>query len=225
VSRFGPVTLAGRHVRLEPLAVDHVDALVAAATGGGESFRYTFVSAEPGRMRAWVETALREQRERRALPFVTIEAATGRVVGATRYLNVEFWDWPPGSPHQRGADVPDVVEIGATWLAPAAQRTGINTEAKLLMLTHAFEAWRVHRVSLVTDARNERSRAAILRLGARLDGVVRAARVAADGAIRDTAVYSIVEAEWPAARDALRARLGGDLERPLSGEAARERTA
>jgi RimJ/RimL family protein N-acetyltransferase len=119
----------------------------------------------------------------------------------------EFWDWPPGNPHQRGADVPDVVEIGATWLAPAAQRTAINTEAKLLMLTHAFEAWRVHRVSLLTDARNERSRAAIARIGARLDGVVRAARVAADGGIRDTAVYSIVEPEWPAVRDALRARL------------------
>jgi RimJ/RimL family protein N-acetyltransferase len=99
------------------------------------------------------------------------------------------------------------VEIGGTWLAPSAQRTAINTEAKLLMLTHAFETWRVHRVSLKTDARNARSRAAILRLGARFDGVVRATRVAADHAIRDDAMYSILDAEWPAVKAALAARL------------------
>jgi RimJ/RimL family protein N-acetyltransferase len=158
-------------------------------------------------MRAWVETALRDQAARRSLPFVTVDARTGEVVGSTRFLNIEFWEWPPASPLQRGADLPDVAEIGATWLAPAAQRSGINTEAKLLMLTHAFESWRVHRVSLVTDARNERSRAAILRLGASFDGVLRTARVAADGGVRDTAAYSILDREWPAVRAALQARL------------------
>jgi N-acetyltransferase len=142
-----------------------------------------------------------------ALPFATLEAASGRVVGSTRYLNVEFWTWPAGSPWQRGETVPDVVEIGATWLAPAAQRTAINTEAKLLMLTHAFEVWRVHRVSFLTDARNMRSRNAILRLGTKFDGVIRAARVATDGGIRDTAVFSIVEAEWPALKAGLPAKL------------------
>ena len=93
------------------------------------------------------------------------------------------------------------------WLAASAQRTPVNTEAKLLMLAHAFEAWRVHRVSFMTDARNERSRRAILRLGARFDGILRAARPASDGAIRDTAAFSILEAEWPAVRGNLEARL------------------
>jgi len=120
---------------------------------------------------------------------------------------VEFWAWPAGNPLQRGEERPDVVEIGATWLAPAAQRTEINTEAKLLMLAHAFEVWRVHRVSLMTDSRNARSRIAILRLGARFDGVLRAARVAVDGVIRDTAAYSILENEWPAVKTGLQARL------------------
>jgi RimJ/RimL family protein N-acetyltransferase len=204
---FGPVTLAGRHVRLEPMTTAHVDDLLAATAGGADSYRFTFVPSTAETMRAWVDTALRDQQNRRALPFVTRDAVTGKVAGSTRFLNVEFWDWPSGNPHQRGAGVPDVVEIGATWLAPGAQRSGINTEAKLLMLGHAFDTWRVHRVSLLTDARNERSRAAILRLGARFDGVLRAARIAADGGVRDTAAYSILDSEWPAVREALRARL------------------
>ena len=103
-----------------------------------------------------------------------------------------------------------MVEIGWTWLAAAAQRTPINTEAKLLMLTHAFETWRVHAVKLNTDARNARSRAAIERIGARFDGVLRAHRPASDGGIRDTAAFSLLEAEWPAAKRHLLARLGGN---------------
>jgi RimJ/RimL family protein N-acetyltransferase len=154
-----------------------------------------------------VETTLADRAARRAVPFATIDRATDAVVGSTRFGNIEFWAWPPGNPHQRGAQLPDVVEIGWTWLAPSAQRTGINTEAKRLMLTHAFESWRVHRVSLMTDARNGRSRDAILRLGACFDGVLRASRVAADGAIRDTAAYSVLDAEWPDVKSALLARL------------------
>ena len=141
------------------------------------------------------------------MPFATIDRETKRVVGSTRFGNIESWDWSVGSPHQRGAHLPDVVEIGWTWLAPDAQRTGINTEAKLLMLTLAFESWRVHRVSLRTDARNERSRVAIARLGAQFDGVIRVEKVAYDGAVRDTAYYSILDSEWPAAKDKLAARL------------------
>ena len=206
--RLAPITLAGKHVRLEPLTRDHVPGLVAAATSGSrESFAFTRVPATEAEATAYVDEALQLHEGDKALPFATIDAATGRVVGSTRYLNVEFWSWPAGSALQRGEDVPDVVEIGATWLAPAAQRTPINTEAKLLMLTHAFEVWRVHRVSLLTDARNLRSRTAILRLGAKLDGVIRAARVAADGGIRDTAVFSIVESEWRTAKAALQAKL------------------
>jgi RimJ/RimL family protein N-acetyltransferase len=203
-----PIVLTGRHVRLEPLARQHAGALAAAATSGlRDSYAFTWVPADEAGAIAYVDEALALHAQGRALPFATVDASSGRVVGSTRYLNVEFWAWPAGNPLQRGEDVPDVVEIGATWLAPAAQRTAINTEAKLLMLTHAFEVWRVHRVSLMTDARNARSRNAILRLGARFDGVLRAARVAVDGRIRDTAAFSILEAEWPEVKTALRTRL------------------
>ena len=203
-----PITLAGKHVRLEPLTRAHVPALVAAANSGSrDTFGLTTVPANESEAETYVDEALNLHAQGRALPFATLDVAGGRVVGSTRYLNIEFWPWPPGHPLQRGEDVPDVVEIGATWLAPAAQRTPINTEAKLLMLTHAFEGWRVHRVSLVTDARNDRSRNAILRLGARFDGIIRAARIAADSVIRDTACYSIVEAEWPDVKAGLERRL------------------
>ena len=204
-----PIVLTGTHVRLEPLTRAHVGALVEAATSGSrDTYAFTTVPATEAAAGAYIDEALRLHAAGRALPFATVDARSGRVVGSTRYLNVEFWSWPEGSPLQRGEDVPDVVEIGATWLAPAAQRTAINTEAKLVMLTQAFEVWRVHRVSLVTDARNARSRAAILRLGARFDGVLRVARVAVDGIIRDTAAYSIVEAEWFEVKAGLQRRLG-----------------
>jgi N-acetyltransferase len=202
-----PVVLEGRWVRLEPLTMEHAAALVQTASGPRETYGLTLVPGSLAEAAAYIETALREEAARRSLPFATVDRATGRVVGSTRFLNIEYWTWPAGNAHQRGAERPDVVEIGATWLAAAAQRTPINTEAKLLMLTHAFDRWRVHRVSLMTDARNERSRTAILRLGARFDGVLRAARPASDGAIRDTAAFSILEAEWPAVRAKLEARL------------------
>ncbi len=202
------ITLKGTHVRLEPLTRSHAGALAAAANSGPrDTYAFTAVPENEAGATTYIEEALKLHAQSKALPFATVDAATGRVVGSTRYLNVEFWAWPAGSPLQRGEDVPDVVEIGATWLAPAAQRTPINTEAKLLMLTHAFEVWRVHRVSLMTDARNMRSRNAILRIGAKFDGVIRAARVAFDGLIRDTAAFSIVEAEWPAVKAGLQARL------------------
>jgi RimJ/RimL family protein N-acetyltransferase len=202
-----PVTLEGRFVRLEPLTPAHAEGLLAAARGPRDTYGFTPVPRDEAGTAAYIETALAEQRAGRSLPFATVDRVGGRVVGTTRFLNIEFWPWPPGNRHQRGADRPDVVEIGATWLAASAQRTPINTEAKLLMLAHAFDGWRVHRVSLMTDARNQRSRQAILRLGARFDGVLRAARPASDGAIRDTAAFSILEAEWPAVRANLEARL------------------
>jgi RimJ/RimL family protein N-acetyltransferase len=202
-----PVTLEGRRVRLEPLARSHAAGLLAAASGSRDTYGFTFVPATTAETAAYIATALDEQAAGRALPFATVDRASGHVVGATRFFNIEFWPWPAGNPNQRGAERPDVVEIGWTWLAPGAQRTPINTEAKLLMLAHAFDHWRVHRVSLMTDARNQRSRNAILRLGARFDGVLRAARPASDGAIRDTAAFSILESEWPAVRTNLQARL------------------
>jgi RimJ/RimL family protein N-acetyltransferase len=203
---LAPVILQGRHVRLEPLALAHVPALCRAAAGPRETYGFTVVPADEASMRAYVQSALAEHAARRAMPFATLDA-TGTVVGATRFGHIEFWTWPPGNPNQRGAETPDVVEIGWTWLAARTQRTAVNTEAKLLMLTHAFETWRVHRVSLMTDARNTRSRQAIERLGARADGVLRAQRPATDGGIRDTAAYSILEGEWPAVKARLRARL------------------
>jgi N-acetyltransferase len=203
---LSPVVLSGVHVRLEPLTLAHVPALCRAASGPRDTYAFTAVPVAEAPMRAYVEAALAEQAARRALPFATLDAS-GIVVGATRFGNIEFWPWPPGNANQRGAEVPDAVEIGWTWLAASAQRTAVNTEAKLLMLTHAFERWRVHRVSLMTDARNARSRAAIERLGARADGVLRAQRPATDGSIRDGAAYSIVESEWPAVKARLRARL------------------
>jgi RimJ/RimL family protein N-acetyltransferase len=129
------------------------------------------------------------------------------VVGSTRFGNVERWQWPPGDPRQRPVEQPDAVEIGWTWLAERAQRTGLNREAKLLLLGHAFETWRCHRVTLKTDARNLRSRAGIEGIGGKLDGILRAHMPAADGGIRDTAIYSIVAAEWPAVKARLIERL------------------
>ena len=202
-----PVTLEGRFVRLEPLRVAHIPGLVGAADGSRETYGFTLVPADEAEARAYVANALAEEEAGRALPFATIDRAAGRVVGSTRLFNIEYWPWPAGNVNQRGAERPDVVEIGWTWLAASAQRTPINTEAKLLMLAHAFDAWRVHRVSLMTDARNQRSRNAILRLGARFDGVLRAARPASDGTIRHTAAFSILDSEWPAIRTRLSTRL------------------
>lgn len=206
-TRAQPVVLEGRHVRLEPLDVGHARDLTVAASGPRESYGFTTVPADEPSMVGYIEAALRDQEAGRALPFATVARARGRVVGSTRFGNIEFWPWPPDNANQRGQDVPDVAEIGWTWLAADVQRTPVNTETKLLMLTHAFEAWRVHRVSLMTDARNERSRRAILRLGARFDGVLRATRPAADGGIRDTAAFSVLEGEWPALKTQLQSRL------------------
>jgi RimJ/RimL family protein N-acetyltransferase len=204
---LGIVTLEGRYVRLEPLLLAHVPGLVAAANRSRETYTFTEVPATETAMRRYVETALARQEAGTALPFTTIDRTIEKIAGSTRFGNIEFWEWPKGSPHQRGEHLPDVVEIGWTWLSAEAQRTGINTEAKLLMLTHAFETWRVHRVWIRTDSRNQRSRRAIERLGAKLDGVIRAAQVAHDGAIRHTATYSIVDAEWPE----VKARIAGLL--------------
>ena len=206
-TRLEPAVLEGRAVRLEPLSLQHVGPLLAAARGPRDTYGFTLVPGDEREMRGYVEAALAEQAADRAMPLATVDRASGRVVGATRFGNIEFWAWPPGNPRQRGERRPDVVEIGWTWLAAEAQRTSLNTEAKLLMLAHAFETWRVHAVKLNTDARNMRSRTAILRIGARLDGVLRVARVASDGGIRDTAAYSIVEAEWPDVKARLQARL------------------
>jgi len=187
-----PITLVGKLVLLEPLRPDHSDGLLAAASESPDLYRWTWTPADPDGARAYIQEAISNPT---FIPFATVRREDGSVVGSTRF-RLEFWDWPVGHP-EHGRPTPDAVEIGWTWLAASALRSGINTEAKLLMLGHAFDTWHVHVVRLTTDARNERSRNAIERLGARLDGVIRAARNAADGTIRDSAFFSITAAEWP----------------------------
>ena len=178
---------------MDPLSKDHVPALVVAATQSRDTFRLTDVSADESGMFRYVDRALSGWTARNALPFAIIDRPTGKVVGSFRFGNIEYWNWQEGNSHQRGEHLPDVVEIGWTWFALEAQQTGTNTGAILLMLTHAFETWLVHRVSFGTDSRNGRSRAAIERLGAQFTGVVRAASIAYDGVIRDTAHCSILD--------------------------------
>ena len=201
------VTLEGRHVRLESLSLDHIPGLVQAASQSRDTYGFTYVPADAGAMGIYVETALAGRDAGTMLPFATIDRATERVAGSTRFHHAEFWDWPPDNSNQRSKQTPDVVNIGTTWLAADAQQMGINREAKLLMLTHAFESWLVHRVRITADSRNERSLRAIMRLGAHLDGVVRADRLAVDGAIRDSAFYSFLDSEWPEVKAQLTARL------------------
>jgi RimJ/RimL family protein N-acetyltransferase len=203
-----PAPLAGRLVRLVALGPEHLEGLLAAAgEDAAETFPFTTVPRRPEGMRLWLEEALGAAAAGQAVPFATLAVAGGRVLGSTRFGNLERWAWP--DPGERRPSGIDAVEIGWTWLCPGAQRSGANTEAKLLMLRQAFEAWRVRRVTLKTDVRNARSRAAIERLGASLDGVLRCHLPASDGGPRDSAVYSILEAEWPA----VRARLEGLLAR------------
>jgi RimJ/RimL family protein N-acetyltransferase len=201
----GLLTLEGRHVRLAPLSPEHVPGLVAAASGPRDTYGFTWVPADEGAMCRYVDEALAMRDAGFAVPFATIHAASGVVLGTTRFGNIERWPWPAGNPNRRE---PDAAEIGWTWLTAAAQRTPVNTEAKYLMLRHAFETWHVHRLAIQTDARNERSRRAIERLGATFEGIRRADRPASDGSVRSTAVYSIIEAEWPRVKPALEARLG-----------------
>lgn len=188
-----PVTLAGRRVRLEPLSPEHLPGLCAVGLDP-ELWRWTLsVVRTPEEMRAYVESALRERDAGRALPFATVDAAGGQVIGSTRFGNASPADGR--------------VEIGWTWVARGWQRTPANTEAKYLMLRHAFETLGCVRVELKTDALNQRSRAAILRLGAREEGVLRRHMAAPGGRMRDTVYFSILDDEWPSVRAGLEERL------------------
>ena len=203
--------LEGTHVRLEPLSRAHVDGLLAAATGDRSSFTYTHVPDDRAGMAGYVGRALDRAAAGDQVPFATVSVALGRVVGSTRFYELEPWDWTtlsPGAVAVPATGTLDRASIGHTWLDPAAQRSPVNTEAKLLLLAHAFDTWGVRAVRLQTDARNARSRAAIERIGCTLDGVLRVDRPAADGTVRDSAVFSMLADEWPAARAALVARLG-----------------
>jgi RimJ/RimL family protein N-acetyltransferase len=193
-----PITLEGTHVRLEPLSLAHHEALTKV--GLDETiWRWSPTPMRtPEEMRAYIEEALAGQARGTVLPFVTIEKSVGRVIGSTRYANIDAL-------HRH-------LEIGWTWIAPPWQRTAVNTEAKYLMLRHAFESLGCIRVELKTDSLNERSRNAILRLGAKEEGTFRNHMITSTGRRRHSVFFSIIDSEWPE----VKANLEEKLARPLS---------
>jgi RimJ/RimL family protein N-acetyltransferase len=188
-----PVILEGQHVRLEPMTVRHVAGL---AEVGLDEDLWKWIPTQVRtleEMAGYVETALNEQERGVSLPFVQVEKSTGRAVGSTRYGNIDRF-------HHR-------VEIGWTWVARAWQRTPVNTEAKYLLLRHAFETLGCIRVELKTDSLNERSRAAILRIGAKEEGIFRNHMITSSGRLRHSAYFSIIDSEWPDVKAGLESRL------------------
>lgn len=175
--------LQGTNLSLEPLEQAHI-ADIRQAAADGELWKLFFTSVPaPEQTQQWLDTALAMQAQQKAIPFIVREKSGGRIVGSTRFCNIDHQ-------HQR-------LEIGYTWYSQSVQRSGINTECKLLMLTHAFEVLNCIAVEFRTDWFNRRSQAAIERLGAKRDGVLRNHMILPDGRIRDTVVYSILQNEWP----------------------------
>ena len=191
---ISPITLSGQHVRLEPLRTAHAESLVAAASDGELWNSLVTVVPDRSTVYGYIEAALRGQAQGHELPFVIVRTMSGEVVGTTRFYEIVTAD-------RR-------VAIGYTWLSQSAQRTAINTEAKLLMLTHAFEHWECLRVELLTDVLNEQSRTAILRLGAKQEGILRRHMIMPNGRIRDSVCFSIVTEEWPEVKGRLATKLG-----------------
>ena len=188
-----PITLRGKFVSLEPLSAEHVPELCRVGLDPSIWTWSPSAIGTEGQMRNYVESALKDQASGAALPFATREKSSGRIVGSTRFGNIDV-----SNKH---------VEIGWTWLAPKWQRTYVNTEEKLLMLTHAFEVWRCIRVEFKTDALNEKSRNAIERLGARQEGIFRNHMITESGRFRDSVYFSIIEVEWPEVRSRLESML------------------
>jgi N-acetyltransferase len=193
-----PVTLEGTHVRLEPMTLEHIPGLCEVGLEP-DLWRWTpMIVCGPDDMRGYVREALRGQDQGVALPFVTVDRSSGTVIGSTRFGTID---------HQHMG-----VEIGWTWLGKRWQRTPLNTEAKYLMLVHAFETLGCIRVALKTDSLNEQSRSAILRLGVREEGILRNHMLTYSGRIRHTVYYSIINSEWPL----VKARLEDKLQRPYT---------
>ena len=191
---LSPITLKGQFATIEPLHPEHHDALIAAVSDGKLWKLWYTAVPKPENMRAEIERRLHLQQQGSMLPFVIRRNDTGALCGMTTYMN---------------ADVANRrVEIGSTWYAASAQRTGINTECKLMMLTHAFEDMHCIAVEFRTHWMNQQSRAAIARLGAKQDGVLRNHMRMPDGSYRDTVVFSIIESEWPTVRRHLQFKLG-----------------
>lgn len=188
-----PIVLNGKFVRLDPLGIEHVEALCEVGLVESLWRWIPTVCKSHEDMRRYVETALDEQARGISLPFVTRERKSGKIVGSTRFGNIDVSNRK--------------VEIGWTWINPLWQRSFVNTEAKFLMLSHAFENWKCIRVELKTDALNEKSRSAILRIGAREEGVFRNHMLTDAGRFRDTAYFSIIENEWDSVKANLKEKL------------------
>jgi len=203
----------GAHVRLVPMALSHVDALAAAAMADRSTFGLAPIPRDREATLRYVERALADQEANRCVPFVA--EVGGAIVGSYRLMSLEWWTWPEGpihvadEPRVVGRDPPDVAEIGHVWLSTAAQGKAVNAAALILLMQQAFDVWRVHRLIWKTDARNERSRNVMVRLGAGLEGIMRSHSPAADGGIRDVALYSIAPSEWPEVRRQLEAVVSG----------------
>ena len=190
---LGPITLTGKHTQLEPLRPEHASALLDA---GRDPQIWEWMPARPvtpSAMDAWIARALTAQLQGREYPFVVIRLKDGRVIGSTRYLEVQEDD--------------RTVEIGWTWYSVDAWGGVVNPEAKYLLMRHAFEDWHAIRVALKTDVKNVHSQAAIRKLGARFEGTLRNQRIRPDGSYRDTVLFSIIETEWPAVKRNLERRI------------------
>lgn len=198
--------LQGKFIKLEPLGFNHTDGLAEASAGNEALYSWTPVPQGKTAAINYIQTAIAMRDAGTSIPFAIIDQENGLFKGSTRFWNIEYWPWPEG--HPRFANkTPDACEIGHTWLTQSATRTNVNTEAKLLLLTYAFETWKVFRVCLHTDVRNERSRAAIERIGGKLEGILRAHKMSTDFMPRDSARYSILIDEWPRVRENLTALL------------------
>lgn len=199
-------TLTGKLIRLEPLSPSHRDALVAAAGNDKELYRLSPVPLAEDEAERYIKTALEWRDAGTAVPFAIRRLKDGEVIGSTRFWQLEYWAWPKTHP-RHGRDAPDACEIGYTWFSRSAIRSGANLETKLLMLGHAFQAWKTFRVCFHADARNERSIRALQGLGATREGVLRAHRLAVDLIPRNSVRFSILADDWPAIRDRLTYRL------------------
>jgi N-acetyltransferase len=203
--------LEGSHVRLEPLQPRHAAGLAEASAADPSLYGLSPVPQGEDAAAEYIEAAITQRDAGTAVPFAVVRLADGAVIGSTRFWDLVRWPWPQGHP-RHGLGAPDVCEIGYTWLTRSAIRTAANTEMKRLMLGHAFEVWEAASVCLHTDARNERSRRAMERIGAQFEGVLRAHRLATDCLPRDSARYSVIATEWPRVRrhiDELLARQDG----------------
>jgi N-acetyltransferase len=193
MASLGPITLTGKHIRLEPMRPGHASALLEAGRAAEIWEWMPSRPPDPAGMDVWLKKAVQAESTGREYPFVVILAATGRLIGSTRYLDVQEDDRN--------------VEIGWTWYAPDTWGGVVNPEAKYLLMRHAFDDWGAIRVALKTDIRNVHSQAAIKKLGAKYEGMLRNQRIRPDGSYRDTVIFSVIESEWPAVKARLEARL------------------